>query len=129
MLQKQTTIFRKEHKTKSVARYRITPEYVYNCHYKYDFAWRWKSNLINDDFLKQDPNKLQLKQATVGMMNPPYSQGSKQNPDLYEIAFTEHLLNSLTVGGRCAVIVPQSTMTGKSKEEASVKANILKSTP
>ena len=85
-----------------------------------------KSNLINDDFLKQDPNKLQLKQATVGMMNPPYSQGSKQNPDLYEIAFTEHLLNSLAVGGRCAVIVPQSTMTGKSKEEASIKANILK---
>lgn len=85
-----------------------------------------KSNLINDDFLKQDPNKLQLKQATVGMMNPPYSQGSKQNPDLYEIAFTEHLLNSLSVGARCAVIVPQSTMTGKSKEEASIKANILK---
>lgn len=85
-----------------------------------------KSNLINDDFLKQDPNKLQLKQATVGMMNPPYSQGSKQNTDLYEIAFTEHLLNSLSVGARCAVIVPQSTMTGKSKEEASIKANILK---
>lgn len=85
-----------------------------------------KSNLINDDFLKQDPNKLQLKQATVGMMNPPYSQGSKQNTDLYEIAFTEHLLNSLTVGARCAIIVPQSTMTGKSKEEASIKANILK---
>lgn len=85
-----------------------------------------KSNLINDDFLKQDPNKLQLKQATVGMMNPPYSQGSKQNTDLYEIAFTEHLLNSLAIGARCAVIVPQSTMTGKSKEEASIKANILK---
>ena len=85
-----------------------------------------KSNLINDDFLKQDPNKLQLKQATVGMMNPPYSQGSKQNPNLYEIAFTEHLLDSLSVGARCAVIVPQSTMTGKSKEEASIKENILK---
>ena len=85
-----------------------------------------KSNLINDDFLKQDPNKLQLKQATVGMMNPPYSQGSKQNPNLYEIAFTEHLLDSLSVGSRCAVIVPQSTMTGKSKEEASIKENILK---
>lgn len=85
-----------------------------------------KSNLINDDFLKQDPNKLQLKQATVGMMNPPYSQGSKQNSDLYEIAFTEHLLDSLAVGGRCAVIVPQSTMTGKSKEEATIKDNILK---
>ena len=85
-----------------------------------------KSNLINDDFLKQDPNKLQLKQATVGMMNPPYSQGSKQNPNLYEIAFTEHLLDSLSVGARCAVIVPQSTMTGKSKEEASIKENILR---
>ncbi len=85
-----------------------------------------KSNLINDDFLKQDPNKLQLKQATVGMMNPPYSQGSKQNTDLYEIAFTEHLLNSLSIGARCAVIVPQSTMTGKSKEEAAIKENILK---
>jgi type I restriction-modification system DNA methylase subunit len=85
-----------------------------------------KSNLINEDFLKQDANKLQLKGSTVGMMNPPYSQGSKQNPDLYEIAFTEHLLDSLTEGARCAVIVPQSSMTGKTKEEQSIKENILK---
>ncbi|WP_279146704.1 MULTISPECIES: HsdM family class I SAM-dependent methyltransferase [Clostridium] len=85
-----------------------------------------KSNLINEDFLKLDANKLQLKQATVGMMNPPYSQGSKQNPNLYEIAFTEHLLDSLTEGARCAVIVPQSSMTGKTKEEQSIKENILK---
>lgn len=60
------------------------------------------------------------------MINPPYSQGSKQNPDLYEIAFTEHLLDSLAVGGRCAVIVPQSSVTGKTKEEEAIKANILK---
>lgn len=85
-----------------------------------------KSNLIDEDFLKQDSNKLQLKGSTIGMMNPPYSQGSKQNPDLYEIAFTEHLLDSLVEGGRCAVIVPQSSMTGKSKEEQSIKENILK---
>lgn len=85
-----------------------------------------KSNLIDGDFLKQDPNKLQLKGSTVGMMNPPYSQGSKHNPDLYEISFTEHLLNSLTEGGRCAVIVPQSSMTGKTKEEQAIKENILK---
>lgn len=85
-----------------------------------------KSNLINEDFLKQESTKLQLKGSTVGMMNPPYSQGSKQNPDLYEIAFTEHLLNSLTDGARCAVIVPQSSMTGKTKEEQSIKENILK---
>lgn len=85
-----------------------------------------KSNLINDDFFKQDANKLQLKQATVGMMNPPYSQGSKQNPSLYEISFTEHLLDSLAVEARCIVIVPQSSMTGKTKEEQSIKENILK---
>lgn len=85
-----------------------------------------KSNLIDKDFLKENPNQLQLMGATVGMMNPPYSQGSKANPDLYEIAFTEHLLNSLTVGARCAVIVPQSSMTGKSKDEQNIKENILK---
>jgi len=85
-----------------------------------------KSNLINDNFLAQDENKLQLKQATVGMMNPPYSQGSKQNPDLYELKFTEHMLDSLVVGGRGIVIVPQSSMTGKSKEETSLKMNIMK---
>lgn len=85
-----------------------------------------KSNLINDNFLAQDPYKLQLKQSTVGMMNPPYSQGSKQNPDLYELAFTEHMLDSLAPGGRGIVIVPVSSMTGKSNEEKAIKANIMK---
>lgn len=85
-----------------------------------------KSNLINHNFLKEDPNKLQLKEATVGMMNPPYSQGSARNIDLYEISFTEHLLNSLVEGGRAIVIIPQSSVTGKSKEEQAIKSNILK---
>lgn len=85
-----------------------------------------KSNLINEDFLKQPTNKLQLKQATVGMLNPPYSQGSKQNTIQYEISFTERLLNSLSVGARCIVIVPQSSMTGKSKEEQVIRENIYK---
>lgn len=85
-----------------------------------------KSNLIDGDFFKQEAGKLQLKQATVGMMNPPYSQGSKQNPDLYELSFVEHLLNSLVQGARCLVIVPQSSMTGKTKEEQNIKENIFK---
>ena len=38
-----------------------------------------KSNLHNKDFLKENPKQLQLKGCTVGMMNPPYSQGSKAN--------------------------------------------------
>lgn len=85
-----------------------------------------KSNLHNLDFLRQNPKQLQLKGCTVGMMNPPYSQGSKANPDLYEISFTEHLLDSLTEGARAIVIVPQSSVTGKSKEEQHIKNDILK---
>ena len=86
-----------------------------------------KSNLHCDDFLAKNPKQLQTDfRATVGMLNPPYSQGSKDNPDLYEIAFTEHLLDSLLPNSKCAVIVPQSSMTGKSKEEQTIKESILK---
>lgn len=85
-----------------------------------------KSNIENTDFLKQKPAELQLKGCTVGMLNPPYSQGSSKNPDLYEMSFTEHLLDSVVEGGRVAVIVPQSSMTGKTKVEREIKQNILK---
>lgn len=86
-----------------------------------------KSNLENTDFLRQNPAELQLNGFTVGMLNPPYSQGSSKNPDLYEMGFTEHLLNSMVEGGKVAVIVPQSSMTGKTKVEREIKQNILKS--
>ena len=85
-----------------------------------------KSNLENKDFLKENPAQLQLKGCTVGMMNPPYSMGSKNNSSLYEINFIKHLLNSLVEDGRAAVIVPQSTFTGKTKEEQKIKEEILK---
>lgn len=85
-----------------------------------------KSNLNPWDFLKQNPAELQQKQCTVGMMNPPYSQGTKADPSQYEINFTEHLLNSMVEGGRVAVIVPQSSFTGKTREEQAIKQSILK---
>jgi type I restriction-modification system DNA methylase subunit len=85
-----------------------------------------KSNLEQEDFLKQNPAQLQLKGCTVGMMNPPYSMGSKSNTSLYEINFTEHLINSITEDGKVIVIVPQSSMTGKTKEEQAIKESILK---
>lgn len=84
-----------------------------------------KSNLICDDFLSQDSSKVQLKGATVGMMNPPYSMG-KISPEKCELSFVEHLLNSIVVGGKVIVIVPQSTMTGKSKYEQNIKNSIVK---
>ena len=86
-----------------------------------------KSNLENKDFLMQNPSDLQKDIcATVGMMNPPYSQGGKDNPNLYEIAFTEHLLDSLSKNARVIVIIPQSAVTGKTKEEKAIKESILK---
>lgn len=86
-----------------------------------------KSNLEQEDFLKQNPAQLQLKGCTVGMMNPPYSQAKgKDTAHLSEINFTEHLLNSITKDGKVIVIVPQSSMTGKTKEDQAIKGNILK---
>lgn len=85
-----------------------------------------KSNLEQEDFLKYNPSQLQEKGCTIGMMNPPYSMGSKNNPSLYEINFTEHLLNSVVKEAKVVVIVPQSSMTGKTKEEQAIKENILK---
>ena len=85
-----------------------------------------KSNLIDEDFLRCKDSELQLKGATVGMMNPPYSQGSKANPSLYEISFVEHLLDSLAEDGKAIVIIPQSSLTGKTKDEQNYKESILK---
>lgn len=85
-----------------------------------------KSNLIDEDFLEIKDSELQLKGATVGMMNPPYSQGSKTNPALYEISFVEHLLDSLAEDGKAVVIIPQSSLTGKTKDEQNYKESILK---
>lgn len=84
------------------------------------------SNLECTDFLKKNPAQVQLKGATVGLMNPPYSQGTKVDPGQYELSFVEHLLDSLVQGARAAVIVPQSSMTGKTKAEQTFKTSILK---
>lgn len=85
------------------------------------------SNLQCTDFLKLNPAQTQMKGATVGLMNPPYSQGTKTaDPEQCELSFIEHLLDSLTVGARAAAIVPQSSMTGKTKAEQAFKTSIMK---
>ena len=84
------------------------------------------SNLECCDFLHKNPAQVQMKSATVGLMNPPYSQGTKADPEQYELSFVEHLLDSLAEGARAAVIVPQSSMTGKTKDEQNFKASIMK---
>lgn len=84
------------------------------------------SNLLCSDFLAMNPAQIQLKASTVGLMNPPYSQGTTKDPSQYELSFIEHLLDSLVDGARAAVIVPQSSMTGKSKAERIFKESIMK---
>lgn len=86
-----------------------------------------KSNLENRDFLKVSVSDLRKNNYSVGFMNPPYSQAKgKDTAHLSEIHFIEHLLDGLGDNGRCAVIVPQSTMVGKSKTDKEVKKRILK---
>lgn len=74
-----------------------------------------------EDFVTEDKKA----KITKILMNPPYSQGSKDNPDLYEINFIKHALEMAVPNGKLAVIVPQSTMTGKSKREKELKKEIL----
>ncbi|PRX20127.1 type I restriction-modification system DNA methylase subunit [Orenia metallireducens] len=86
-----------------------------------------KSNLICDDFLKRSIKDLQKDNYTIGFMNPPYSQAKgKDTAHLSEIHFIKHLLDGMAEEGRCVVIVPQSTMIGKRKEDRQAKKQILK---
>ena len=88
-----------------------------------------KSNLECDNFLSelQTPlEKLRKAGFSVGLMNPPYSQAkTKKFQDLSELSFISRLLDALAPGGRCAVIVPQSTMVGKSNNDLMLKERIL----
>ncbi len=85
-----------------------------------------KSNLIKNDFLKRDIKSMRANNYTVGFINPPYSQAKgKDTAHLSEIHFIEHLLDGMADNGRCVIIVPQSTMVGKSKVDKEVKKRIL----
>lgn len=86
-----------------------------------------KSNLIRNDFFKLNEKDLNKKNFTVGFMNPPYSQAkNRETWHLSEISFTERLLNSLSKNARAVVIVPLSTMIGKSNYDKEIKKRILK---
>lgn len=86
-----------------------------------------KSNLLCDDFLALNPHELRHKKFSVGFMNPPYSQAkNKDTAHLSEINFVQHLLSSMADEARVVVIVPQSAMVGKTKEDRIVKKEILK---
>lgn len=86
-----------------------------------------QSNLTCEDFLAKNPSELQLLGITKGLMNPPYSLAkNKATSNLSELNFTYHLLECIQTGGKAAVIVPVSSMTGKTKEDRQLKSDILK---
>lgn len=84
--------------------------------------------LPRDDFFPYDPERPgRLEGFTKVLMNPPYSQSKdKTTRHLSELSFIERALSHLEVRGRLAVIVPQSAMVGKTKEDKALKAKILK---
>lgn len=82
-------------------------------------------NLTCCDFFKLNTNDLNSNGFTVGMINPPYSQGSEQNPRLYEMNFVLHMLDCLSVGGRGVAIVPKSALTNKTQTTRGIKELIL----
>ena len=83
-----------------------------------------KSNLQLNDMFSVTGEDIQKKRVNKILFNPPYSQG-KTDKTLTEINFIRHALDMLVTGGKLAVIVPQSTMVGKSKEEKEYKKKIL----
>ncbi|MEW4355119.1 N-6 DNA methylase [Streptococcus pneumoniae] len=83
-----------------------------------------KSNLQLNDMFSVSGEEMQSQNVNKILFNPPYSQG-KTDKTLTEINFIKHALDMLVVGGKLAVIVPQSTMVGKSKEEKKYKKKIL----
>lgn len=63
---------------------------------------------------------------TKVLLNPPYSQSKdKSTRNLSELSFIERALSFLNPGGKLAVIVPQSAMVGKTKEDKARKKYIL----
>lgn len=85
-----------------------------------------KSNLQLADMFTVTGEDMKAKKVNKILFNPPYSQG-KTDKSLTEINFIRHALDMLVIGGKLAVIVPLSTMVGKSKEEKEYKRKILES--
>ncbi|MFM1627410.1 class I SAM-dependent DNA methyltransferase [Streptococcus mutans] len=63
------------------------------------------------DLVTKDKNG-QDKQVEITkvLMNPPYSQGSSKNRDLYELNFVLKSLSLMRKGGKLAVIIPQASL-------------------
>ena len=85
-----------------------------------------KSNLQLADMFSIPAKTMQQQGITKILFNPPYSQAkTKDLSHLSELSFIEYALEMINEGGKLAVIVPQSTMVGKTKNDKRKKETIL----
>ena len=86
-----------------------------------------KSNLKLGDMFSFSGEDFQKKGINKILFNPPYSQAKNTaTQHLSELNFIRHALDMSVPGGRLAVIVPQSSMIGKTKYDKQLKKEILK---
>ena len=86
-----------------------------------------KSNLKLGDMFSFSGEDFQKKGINKILFNPPYSQAKNEaTQHLSELNFIRHALDMSVPGGRLAVIVPQSSMIGKTKYDKQLKKEILK---
>ncbi|MBF2575729.1 N-6 DNA methylase [Listeria welshimeri] len=85
-----------------------------------------KSNLQLADMFNKSGEEMRKKGINKILFNPPYSQAkTKELSHLSELSFIHHALGMLVYGGKLAVIIPQSTMVGKTKKDKALKQEIL----
>jgi hypothetical protein len=86
-----------------------------------------KSNLKLGDMFSFSGEEFQKKGINKVLFNPPYSQAKNTaTQQLSELSFIRHALDMSVPGGKLAVIVPQSSMIGKTKYDKQLKKEILK---
>lgn len=86
-----------------------------------------KANFQRHSMFDLSPEDLRGEHGfTKALINPPYSQSKTgETRHLSELSFIERTLSFLDHKGRMAVIVPQSAMVGKTREDKILKAKIL----
>lgn len=85
-----------------------------------------KSNLRLGDMFSFSGSESQDKKINKILFNPPYSQAkNRETQHLSELNFIRHALSMCVKNGKLAVIVPQSTMIGKTKYDKEIKHELL----
>ncbi|RHW46825.1 adenine methyltransferase [Bombilactobacillus bombi] len=86
-----------------------------------------KSNLQLANMFNVDSEEMKKHKINKILFNPPYSQAkNKATRNLSELNFIKKALSMMRPEGKLAVIVPQSTMIGKTKDDKTIKKELLK---